>query len=163
MIQLQKTANILFIYVLCLVLLIAHFFQFAEHAKPCPLCLLQRLGVFGIALALLLNLRFGIQAQNYGLALLSAMMGSAVSLRQTSFHLCQQSFATLPFFGFDLYIWALIVFTCSMIALAFLMMLLGWTDHKEAPPTWGWVEKIPFALVVLLLIANIAAPLAHLY
>ncbi len=39
----------------------AYIFQFVLHELPCPLCLLQRIGMLGAAFGLLLNVRFGLR------------------------------------------------------------------------------------------------------
>ena len=152
----QRLANALFIWVLCGVLLSSDFYQFIEHAKPCPLCLLQRLGIFGITIALLLNLRFGIKTEHYGLGLLSAVVGSIVSLKQISLNICQPVAIGVPILGFKLYVWAFVVYICSITAIAFLMMFFGWTNHEKQPPAWCAMEKFSFILVVLVLLVNLA-------
>lgn len=156
MMTFQRILNALFILVLCAVLLGAYFYQFTKHEEPCPLCLLQRLGMIGIAVALLMNLRFGIRVQHYGLAILSALLGRIVSLRQIALHVCPE-FPTFgePVFGFDLYVWAFIVFSCSIFAAAVLLILFGYTKPREYQPTWGSMEKFAFGLVTLITVANI--------
>ncbi len=153
---LQRILNVLFIFVLCAVLLAAYGYQILEREEPCPLCLLQRLGMIGIAIGLLMNLRFGIKAQHYGLAILSALLGRTVSLRQIGLHVCPE-FPTFgePILGFDLYVWALIVFTCSTFACAVLLIIHGYSKHSESVPTWGFLEKLSFALVILITLGNI--------
>jgi disulfide bond formation protein DsbB len=160
MAKLQKILNILFIYVLCTVLLSGYAYQFIKHEEPCPLCLLQRLGMIGISIGLFMNLRFGIKAEHYGLSLLSAVVGRFVSLRQIGLHICPQ-FSTFgePVLGFDLYVWAFIVFTCSVIAIAILLILFGYTHHQVIKPTWGILEKIAFALTALIVLGNIVTTL----
>lgn len=155
MIALQRILNVLFVFVLCGVLLGGYFYQFTKHEQPCPLCLLQRLGMIGIAIALLMNLRFGIKVQHYGLAILSALLGRIVALRQISLHVCPQ-FTTFgePVFGLDLYVWAFLVFTCSIFACAVLLILYGYAKHTNHSPQWGLLEKIAFGLVVFITLAN---------
>lgn len=151
----QRVLNNLFILVLCAVLSAAYFYQFIKREEPCPLCLLQRLGMIGSAVALLLNLRFGIKIEHYGLAILSALLGRIVSLCQISLHVCPK-FPTFgePLWGFDLYVWAFIVFTCTVFACAILLIIKGYSKVHEYPPTWGAVEKILFAFVFILALGN---------
>ncbi len=152
---LQRWLNFLFILVLCAILLAAYWYQFAMQMKPCPLCLLQRLGMIGIATALLMNLRFGIKVEHYGLALLSALLGRLVSLRQIGLHICPTFPAYgQPVFGYDLYVWAFIVFTCSIFSCAVLLIIYGYSKSQSYPPTWNLPEKALFGLVLLLVLAN---------
>lgn len=156
MVTLQRILNVLFILVLSAVLLASYYYQYTKHEDPCPLCLLQRLGMTGIAIALVMNLRFGIKAQHYALAILSALLGRIVSLRQISLHVCPE-FPTFgePILGFDLYVWAFIVFSCSIFASAILLMIHGFSQHREHPPTWGLLEKFTARFVGLITLANV--------
>ncbi len=152
----QRILNLLFILVLCGVLLGSHSYQYLKSEAPCPLCLLQRLGMIGITLALLMNLRFGIKVQHYALAILSALLGRLVSLRQISFHVCPalHSFGE-PVFGFDLYVWAFLVFTASIFACAILLIIYGFSQNHDSSPTWGLFEKLISILIALILLGNI--------
>jgi disulfide bond formation protein DsbB len=156
MVALQRILNRLWIFVLCGVLIGAFSYQIIESEEPCPLCLLQRLGMIGIATALLLNLRFGIKVEHYGLAILSALIGRIVSLRQISLHVCPQ-FPTFgqPVFGYDLYVWAFIVFTCSVFAAAVLLIVFGFSGNRDVHPVWNGWDKLAFAAVFLITLANI--------
>lgn len=151
----QRVANVLFIFVLCCVLIAAYLYQFIKHEEPCPLCLLQRLGMIGIATALLMNLRIGIRIEHYGLAILSALVGPLSSLRQIAMHVCPQfPIFGSPVLGFDLYVWALIVFICSLVACAILLIFYGYSNHREYHPAWRLLEKSAFSLVTLIILAN---------
>jgi hypothetical protein len=111
--------------------------------------------MIGIATALLMNLRFGIKVQHYGLAILSALLGRIVSLRQISFHVCPEfPIFGAPIFGLALYVWAFIIFTCSMLACALLLIIYGYSKHHQSHRHWGLFEKIAFSLVVLIALSN---------
>jgi hypothetical protein len=110
--------------------------------------------MIGVAVSLLMNLRFGIHVQYYGLAILNAVLALIVALRQISMHICTDfpSFGE-PILGYDLYVWSFIVFVCSIVACSILMILY---DHsKEHPVIWGRPEKWAFGFVVLIILANI--------
>ena len=65
--------NIFDLFGISLVLIAAFVFQVGLHELPCPLCLLQRLGLLGIAFGTLLNLRYGTRVIHYALSCLSAI------------------------------------------------------------------------------------------
>jgi hypothetical protein len=117
--------------------------------------------MIGVAVALLMNLRFGIKVQHYGLAILSALMGRAVALRQISFHICPEfpPFGE-PVFGLDLYVWSFFVFSCSQFAVAVLLILYGFSKNGDFTPVWGKGEKLAFGAVCLLSLANIYTSLS---
>lgn len=155
MVGFQRFLNLVFIYVICAVLLGSYIYQYIRSEDPCALCLLQRLGMIGVVSALLLNLRFGIKVQHYGLAILSALLGRMVSLRQIGMHVCPE-FPTFgePILGFDLYIWSFIVFSSSIFAAAILTMLYGFTKTQEFPPHWGFGARLGFWAVMLIALSN---------
>lgn len=160
MVFFQRVLNLMFIFVLCAVLLGSYCYQYLKHEEPCPLCLLQRLGMIGIGAALMMNLRFGIRVQHYGLAILCAILGRIVALRQIGLHVCPE-FPTFgePIFGFDLYVWAFIVFTCSIFSCAVLTIIYGYTKNQEYPSYWNKPEKIAFATLAFITFGNIVTTL----
>ncbi len=154
--HLQKYANILWICVLCAVVLSGSVYQILFHENPCPLCLLERLGMLGTATAVLLNLRFGMRARFYALAILASIAGRFVSLRQIVLHICPQ-FPTFgrPVLGLDLYVWAYIVFNCSVIAAAVLQIISSFTGYEEKQPSWDIWSKMCFGILVCTLLINL--------
>lgn len=156
MVNLQKYANLCWIYVLCGVVLSGSVYQLLKHEDPCPLCLLERLGMIGTAVAAFLNVRFGPRSEHYGLAILAAMGGGAVSLRQILLHICLD-FPTFgsPVFGYDLYVWAFIVFTCSVLAAAILLIIHGFSHHKDLNLHWDHWGKSAFWLIALVCLVNL--------
>ncbi|MBX7065802.1 MAG: disulfide bond formation protein B [Parachlamydiales bacterium] len=156
MVRLQRFLNLLFVFVLFLVLLASYVYQYSKAQQPCFLCILQRLGMIGVAAALLMNCRFGIKVQHYGLAILSALIGRLFALRQIAMHLCPEFPAFgQGVFGFDLYVWAFFVFSCSIFACAVLLILYGFTKHKDFPPVWGIPEKLAFWAIGLITASNL--------
>lgn len=152
----QKWLNLFFIYTLLLVLIGAYLYQYIARQEPCPLCLLQRLGMIGVACSLLMNLRFGIKAQHYGLAILSAMIGRSFSLKQISLHICP-GFPSYDqeVFGLDLYMWAFIVFSCSIFASAVLCIFYGYSEPAKKSAVFGVLDHLAFWGVFTLTAGNI--------
>jgi disulfide bond formation protein DsbB len=156
MAHLLKLANLLWVYVLCGVLLSGYGYQLIMHEDPCPLCLLERLGMIGIGIGALMNLRFGMRVEHLGIALLSAFGGRLVSLRQIALHVCPE-FPTFgsPVFGFYINVWAFIVFTCSVLVTAILLILWGMTGQREVAPSWNVWAKIGFWVLAGLTFGNV--------
>lgn len=156
----QRILNLLFVYVIFFVLLAGYMYQYWLKDEPCFLCLLQRIGMIGIAAALLMNLRFGIRVQHYGLAILSALMGRAFALRQIAMHVCPQFPAFgHKVFGFDLYIWTFIIFSCSIFAEAALAIFYGYTKNKVFKPKWSIAERTAFWAIILITASNFISTL----
>lgn len=149
--RLERNLNILMILILGGVLLSAFGVQFILHEEPCPLCLLQRLGMLGVASAALLNIYFGARASHYGLALFSALFGGFVALRQITLHVCPgfPEFG-LPVLGLSLYTWSFFVFVCVVLGVAVLLCLHDPEKVKQPLPLNFWTK---FASLFILLIA----------
>ena len=69
------------------VLLGAYVYQFAYHELPCTLCQLQRVAMVAAAFGAAMNVMLGPHPRHYGVCLVSAVFGMAVSIRQTLLHI----------------------------------------------------------------------------
>lgn len=148
MLSLQKNLNALAIFVIVGVLLSAYGVQLFWQETPCPLCLLQRIGMIGVASSLLLNLYCGIRTSHYALALFSSIVGGFVALRQISLHVCPGMPAYgLPVLGVSLYTWSFLVFVCCVLAVAILLLMYDSQQPVEEEP----VNKFGYAAGVALL------------
>jgi disulfide bond formation protein DsbB len=131
-----------------------YYFQFAWGEKPCPLCILQRLGMIGVAMGALMNLRFGIHPRHYSVSLFAAFFGGAVSIRQILLHICPGSpiFGT-PVFGLSFYTWAFLIFCSSVLAIIGLLLLYSPKDNPRYPKKF--FEKLVFSIVSFVIIMNL--------
>lgn len=98
--------------------------QFVYHEEPCPLCLLQRAALINIGLALLLNLRYGNKIAHWGMVVLSACAGIAVSIRQILLHITTPEGFGSPVLGLHLYTWTFIAFAIAIVGSALVLILL---------------------------------------
>lgn len=156
----ERNLNALIIIIISGVLLSAYGVQFLWHEQPCPLCLLQRIGMISVAVAALLNIRFGVKMSHYALALLSALFGGFVALRQISLHVCPgfPEFG-LPVLGLSLYTWSFIVFVCVVLAVAFLLFLYNPDEERQVPPPLNAWSKLAYGLIFTVAVANIITTL----
>lgn len=142
-----------------LILLMAFAIQFIIKELPCPLCLLQRFGFLAMAFGFLLNLRFGFKPSHYAFIILAGLFTSFVSMRQIVLHIIPGTGAYgSPLFGLHLYTW------CYIIAMAIVMVttLLLTVDRQfdasaSASKTWKQITNLLFALVCMLILANIVS------
>lgn len=149
-----RVSNALLILVLMGVISSAFYEEFTREGPPCPLCFLQRLGMIGIATAILMNLRFGIRIKHYVLALFSAGIGGAVSTRQILLHICP-NFPTFgyPVLGLGLYTWAFIVFCCSAISIGVFLFL--YQPDQAMKVRMSWLDYLAFLATALVTLGNI--------
>ncbi len=160
--MIERVMNALIALVIASVLLGAFAFQFIKNEEPCPLCLLQRVGMLGVCMGALMNVRFGPSTTHYGMMLLSCFFGGFVALRQIFLHVCPGfPLFGVPFWGLSLYTWSFLVFVSTVVAVALLLFL---HDAKKAMAGQNGADRLDrTALWLLFLIAlgNVAATLAQ--
>ncbi len=151
-----RAFSALFIYVLSGVLLGAYSVQFFHHEEPCPLCLLQRVAMIGVAIGQILNLKFGIRPTHHALSILSALCGASVSLRQITLHICP-NFPTFgePMLGLSLYTWAFLTFASSIFAIAVLFFFYKPKEDSIPPKKMEPFAKGACGLIFLITLSNI--------
>lgn len=157
--KIARDINVLGLLGICGVLLGAYYIQFAKGEIPCPLCLLQRLGMLGVAFGAMLNLRYGIHPAHYGISLLSALFGASVSVRQILLHIVPGtgSYGS-PVLGLQLYTWAFIIFVAAIFLIG--LMLLFERQFKESyeksyAANMSWFVKTVFFLAVFIAASNV--------
>ncbi len=154
MTRLVRTINALIILILVGVIFSAYYQQFFKHERPCPLCILQRLGMIGVSTGLMLNLRFGVKIAHYGLALLSAFIGGAIAARQICLHICPGfPIFGIPVFGLELYTWSFIVFCCAVLSIILLLFLYAPSQKSRLP--LNAFEALAFMALIVITILNL--------
>lgn len=156
----ERHANALLALILASVLWGALGIQFFKHEVPCALCMMQRLGMIGVAAAALLNVKFGPRKIHYGLCLFAAIFGGFVALRQISLHACPQ-FPTfgVPFWGLSLYTWSFIVHASAIFYIGLMLIIFGRHELPAERTTPNWWGQLAFVVVGLVAVTNIFASL----
>lgn len=151
----QRNLNALLILILSGVLISAFGVQFIYREQPCPLCMLQRLAMIAVACAAVFNLWFGVSMYNYGLMLISALIGGFVALRQISLHVCP-GFASygLPVLGLSLYTWSFIVFVCVVAYVAILLLLYKPVETQDTLVRRDSLSIFSFILILCIVVLN---------
>ncbi|MSR40609.1 MAG: disulfide bond formation protein B [Phycisphaerales bacterium] len=147
--------------------------QFLQHEMPCPLCILQRMGMMlcasGPAWLLCRAAMREVDARDYaecyGLSILSAILGGSVALRQICLHIAPGDTGYgSPMFGLHLYTWSFIVFV-TVVAVSGLQLLL--LPKRAERLRIGFIPKACVALLIAVVAANTIAVFVeegfHLY
>ena len=115
--------NVLALYAVCGVLIAAYVVEFTREEFPCPLCLLQRIALTGMAAGLVMNLRFGLRPRHYGLILLAAAAGGVFAVRQILLHIApgDPGYGSTVL-GYHYYTWCAIVFAIAIVATAIVLL-----------------------------------------
>lgn len=134
--RVSRLINIAALFALIGVLAGSLHLQFGVGEQPCPLCLVQRSGMFGLAVGPILNLLWGMRARHYAISILAALVGGAGSTRQILLHITGDDPGYGPaVMGMHLYTWALVTFVVAIAGCAVLLLWqapLAAADHGIA-------------------------------
>jgi len=152
--DLSRLLNALGLLALDTVLTLAFVDQLWFRDLPCPLCILQRAGFFAAGVGIALNLVFGPKPSHYGVAIIGAIAGGIISMRQILLHIVPGSGAYgNPVFGLHLYPWAFI--TAGVIILGCAIMLLDDRQFSRAEPMSVRLKALPLSALLLFLVLAI--------
>jgi disulfide bond formation protein DsbB len=124
------------------VLALAFIDQIWFRDLPCPLCILQRVGFFAAGFGIALNIIFGPKPSHYGVAIIGAVGGAAIAMRQILIYIVPGtgSYGN-PVFGLHLYTWAFIAFVVIVVGCA--IMLLDDRQFSRAEPMSVRLKPLP--------------------
>jgi disulfide bond formation protein DsbB len=155
--DLSRLLNALGLIAVDTVLLLAFVDQLWFRDLPCPLCILQRAGFTAAGFGLALNLIFGPRPSHYGVTVLGAAVGAAISMRQILTHIVPGtgSYGN-EIFGLHLYSWAFIAFALMIVGGAIMLL-----DDRQFARTEPWSSRLnvlpltAFVAFVVLAIGNV--------
>jgi len=155
---------LLMLLVIAAILTAATAMQYIGGELPCPLCLLQRVGLFGVCFGIIATFRFGEQGRNTGLSLLFAIFLLVVSVRQSLLDIYPRpghAYIGSAVFGIHMPVWCVLIALSLLIAYAIKLALL---DLREARaftlaefPTLARAARAVTAYVVLLCTINLVS------
>ena len=144
----SRLLNVLALFALLGVLAGSLHLQFGVGEQPCPLCLIQRSAMIGLAIGPLMNLLWGIRARHYALSILAACVGAAGSTRQILLHISDPADPGYgpAVMGYHLYTWAFITFVVAIVGCAVLLM---WQAPLDAHDDGIRDERSVFRIIAL--------------
>lgn len=160
-----RVLNLLGMLAMIGVLLGAYVYQFSYRELPCTLCQLQRVAMVAVAFGAAMNVMLGPSPRHYGVCLVSAIFGLAISIRQTLLHINpffdsktgQPTLAATsnppfgqPVMGLHLYIWGVVLFTTVILAVGIVQLFKG--QFKAGAPEPPWLARAASLGVALLMI-----------
>ena len=141
--------------------------QILVGEQPCPLCLLQRSGMIGLAIGPIMNLLWGMRPAHYAVSILAALTGGAASTRQILLHIATPGDPGYgpAVAGFHLYTWAFITFAvgaagCAVLLLFSSQFTLGDTGvlRRKGPMRIATLTVVVWTFVYLVIIAVTVLP-----
>ena len=142
---------LLVMFVIAGILTAAMTLQYANGELPCPLCLLERVAMFGVCFGIMLNFRHGFSYQNTGFSLLFALVLLIVSVRQSLLDIYPRpghEYIGSAILGIHLPVWSIIIALTLLIAYAIKLAILGGDEYlREAKvEEFPAIRKIAIAL-----------------
>jgi disulfide bond formation protein DsbB len=154
-----KILNSVCMFIVSSILLGALYFQFGLGEDPCPLCLLQRMGMMGILFGLSLNIFYGFRSEHFATVIISSLVGLVFSTRQVLLHICPEPGVEpgygSPIFGMYLYSWGVLIFIASILASSIFLFFIPKYRAIFSKPIL--IERVSFFLVVLIVLINVIA------
>lgn len=159
---LDRLVLLLLTVILSGILTAAMVMQFAFGEIPCPLCLLQRVAMFGCCFGLLHQLRAHGSERGGGIALLFALLLLVIAVRQTLLDLFPRPghvYVGPAVFGVHMPVWSVVTAVSLLLALSLRLTLFG-GPHLLPQPEWpslaGATRLLEF-YVVLICAINLAS------
>jgi disulfide bond formation protein DsbB len=161
--RLPALLNDLFLFAVMLViaeiLTFAMILQYRGGEIPCPLCLLQRVAMFGVCIGIILHFRGGYSARNDGISMLFALFLLIVSARQTLLDIYPRpghSYIGSAIFGIHMPVWSVIIATAILLAFAIKMLVLGGEGlrDEERPQIFSSATKLLSGYVIAICAIN---------
>jgi disulfide bond formation protein DsbB len=162
---LNHTFLLMMLTIIAGILTAAMTMQFAYGELPCPLCLLERVALFGVAFGIILNFRHGFSYRNTGLSLLFAIFLLIVSVRQTLLDIYPRpghAYIGTAILGLHMPVWSILIAVAILTGYALKLTILGSDDHLEGTQISSdpWLARVAAALsiyVIALCVINFAA------
>ncbi|GLU25051.1 disulfide bond formation protein B [Brucella sp. NBRC 12950] len=136
----QTFATLLSIYLLGMMAVIAAILtaamvlQYANGEIPCPLCLLQRVAMFGVCFGIILQFRHGFSYRNTGMSMIFSLFLLIVSVRQTLLDIYPRpghEYIGTSIFGLHMPVWSILIAVALLIAFAFQLIVWGGNSQMQ--------------------------------
>ena len=123
---------LLVMFVIAGILTAAMTLQYANGELPCPLCLLERVAMFGVCFGIMLNFRRGFSYQNTGFSLLVAIVLLVIAVRQSLLDIYPRpghEYIGSAIFGIHMPVWSIIIALSLLTAYAIKLAILGGDEY----------------------------------
>jgi disulfide bond formation protein DsbB len=143
------------------ILTVAMIFQYYLGEIPCPLCLLQRVAMFGVCFGIIMHFRYDYSARNDGFCMLFALFLLIVASRQTLIDIYPRpghDYIGSAVFGLHMPVWSVIIAVTVLLAFAIKFAVLGDPLRDPQPsPTLGRLAWLLGLYVIALCLINFAS------
>jgi disulfide bond formation protein DsbB len=164
--RLPATLNDLFqlamLLTMAAILTAAMVLQYDGGEIPCPLCLLQRVAMFGVCFGIIMHFRHGYSARNDGVGMLFALLLMMVSVRQTLLDIYPRpghSYIGSAVLGLHMPVWSVVIAMAILAAFAIKFAILGDEHLRDKPPPapLGRLAKLLSLYVIAIALINLGS------
>jgi disulfide bond formation protein DsbB len=164
--RLPATLNDLFLLAMMLTIAaiqtVAMVLQYHGGEIPCPLCLLQRVAMFGVCFGIILHFRHGYSARNAGFGMLFALLLLIVSGRQTLLDIYPRpghSYIGSVVLGLHMPVWSVVIAVAILLAFAINLAVLGddYPRNCQPSPTLSRLARPLSLYVVAICLINVGS------
>jgi disulfide bond formation protein DsbB len=137
-IALGRLILLLMLLALAAIISAAMAIQYAFGELPCPLCLLQRVAMFGVCFGIIQQLRNGTSERSTGLSLIFTILLLVISVRQTLLDLFPRpghEYIGSAIFGIHMPVWSVLIAMALLLGFAVKLALFG--GSHAVPETEG--------------------------
>lgn len=153
-----KGLDLLSLCGIIMVSFIAIILQITKHELPCPLCLLQRIGILAIGFAYMLNLLESPKVRNYALANVAAVITCIVAVRQVVLNISPDITPYgIPFLGKELYTWTVVLCIINILWNSILIYIINNNSGTNVSTKIDFIPKVIIGLYILVIVLNIVS------
>ena len=123
---------------LAAILTIAMVLQYGAGEIPCPLCLLQRIAMFGICFGIIRHVRHGYDGRNIGIGLAWALYLLMISARQALLNIVPRPGHAYPgsaVLGLHMPVWSVVIAVAVLLAFSAMLALFDGKQLSATPPS----------------------------
>ena len=147
---LDRLVLLIMLVALAGILTAAMVMQYAFGELPCPLCLLQRVALFGCCFGLIQQVRDGESERGSGISLAFALLLLVISVRQTLLDLFPRpghGYIGSAVFGVHMEVWSVFVAVALLLGFAIRFLLFG-APHAAPEPAGSMTHRFARGLEI---------------
>ncbi|HWK96568.1 MAG TPA: disulfide bond formation protein B [Pseudolabrys sp.] len=129
--------------------------QYAFAELPCPLCLLQRVALFGVCFAVMYGLRHGDNPRVTGLGLAFSILLLIVSVRQTLLDIYPRpghEYIGSAVFGLHMPVWSVLIAVALIAGYALKLVVFGDTENRPSLSSYPTLQRIAAAASIYVIV-----------
>ncbi|MCX8252593.1 Disulfide bond formation protein DsbB [Beijerinckiaceae bacterium RH AL1] len=144
------------------ILTVAMVFQYAAGELPCPLCLLERVAMFGVCFGIIRHVRQSYDGRNLGLSLVWGLVLLIVSIRHTLLNIVARPGHAYPgsaVLGVHMPVWSVIIALAVLLTLAATLAAFdpARLDATPSSPVLQRIGNVAALYVIALCLINLVS------